>query len=525
MFHKKIFLIILPLVILGGCGVKQEAPKTDFIWMYQSHVKESIGSIREIAKDIGYMESYKTAGSIRMLADVPMILSGAISTTYDAKVRWQDVEINFMNPKASYATFLASGSLVAKEIAMITSGGDAFFRYEDLKEIWLMDEAIVTVIEKYKNTWLSLKKDEMSDTLSGASEEDILAYKLSQKLSSLTLSDIERYLVKYPLWKEQKDLGMNGSLHNYEVTLAKENIIAMMWEFTREATGKDMSQEAKKDLETSLADLSVVGTLGLDSADKKRMVFDGTLVSGSGTPMRLMLDESKDSTLISFSSSGNALNISNKKTETWYVSSAIFVEGGEEMARLESTIKKDGKRVNSINMTLTAPTQGITVTLEHLSNADGTFDGKLNAGIGNITWKGKVDKNMGLSELHVTGAMMGSSLTLDLTPAADGVLRGPLLAKSGDATLVSANIGLTAKKEEFTLLVDVESPEDPKIRSRAEISITGKREPWSGTITPPKDTKNFKDFADEITALSPQEDPFREMPIDDMPSPIEIPSK
>ena len=207
------------------------------------------------------------------------------------------------------------------------------------------------------------------------------------------------------------------------------------------------------------------------------------------------------------------------------MSSAIFVEGGEEMARLESTIKKDGKRVNSINMTLTAPTQGITVTLEHLSNADGTFDGKLNAGIGNITWKGKVDKNMGLSELHVTGAMMGSSLTLDLTPAADGVLRGPLLAKSGDATLVSANIGLTAKKEEFTLLVDVESPEDPKIRSRAEISITGKREPWSGTITPPKDTKNFKDFADEITALSPQEDPFREMPIDDMPSPIEIPSK
>lgn len=40
-----------------------------------------------------------------------------------------------MNPKASYATFLASGSLMAKEIAMITSGGDAFFQYEDLKEI------------------------------------------------------------------------------------------------------------------------------------------------------------------------------------------------------------------------------------------------------------------------------------------------------------------------------------------------------------------------------------------------------
>lgn len=390
-----------------------------------------------------------------------------------------------------------------------------------------MDEAIVGVIQKYKNTWLSLKKDEMNDTLSGASEEDIMAYKVSQELSSLTLSDIERYLVKYPLWKEQKDLGMSGSLHSYEVSLAKEDIIAMISEFTHEATGKDMTAQAKKDLETSLADVSMGGTLGLDANDKKRVTFDGTLVSGSGgTPLRLMLDGSQDTTLISLSSSGNALNISNKKTDTGYVSSVLFVEDGQEQARLESTIKKDGKRLSEINMTLSAPNQGITVTLEHRANADGTFDGKLNAGIGNMTWKGKLDKKMGLAELHVTGAMMGSSLTMDLTPAADGILRGPLVAKSGDATLVSANIGLTANSEEFTLLVDVASPEDPKIRSRGEISITAHREPWSGTIDAPKDTKKFKDFAKEISELSPKEDPFQETTIDTMtPTPIEIPSK
>lgn len=87
MFHKKIFLILLPLIVLGSCGLKSEAPKTDFVGMYQSHVKDSIDSLRDIAKDMGYMESYKTTGSLRMLASVPMIFSGALSTTYDAKVR------------------------------------------------------------------------------------------------------------------------------------------------------------------------------------------------------------------------------------------------------------------------------------------------------------------------------------------------------------------------------------------------------------------------------------------------------
>ncbi len=76
-------------------------------------------------------------------------------------------------------------------------------------------------------------------------------------------------------------------------------------------------------------------------------------------------------------------------------------------------------------------------------------------------------------------------------------------------------------------MVDVASPEDPKVRSRGEISIKADREPWSGKIIIPKDSKRFKDFADEISALSPKEDPFTEMPIDDSmtPSSIEIPSK
>ena len=218
----------------------------------------------------------------------------------------------------------------------------------------------------------------------------------------MTLSDVEKYLVKYPLWKEQKDLGMSGSLHTYEVTLAKENIIAMISEFSREATGKDMTPEARKDIDTSLADVEMSGVLSLDPEDKKRVVFDGVLLSGSGIPIRMMLDETPGSTLLSISASGNALNISHQKIATGYETSLTLIQDGSEVARLESTIKKDDTNIRSIDMTFSAPAQGLTVTMENRSNPDGTFEGKLNAGIGNMTWKGKIDTNAGISDLHIT---------------------------------------------------------------------------------------------------------------------------
>lgn len=89
-------------------------------------------------------------------------------------------------------------------------------------------------------------------SLSGASEEDIMADKLSRAMTKMTLSDIEGYLTKYPLWKEKKDLGMSGSLHNYEVEFARDNVIAFIEDFSREATGKDIDPEAKKELQSSL---------------------------------------------------------------------------------------------------------------------------------------------------------------------------------------------------------------------------------------------------------------------------------
>jgi hypothetical protein len=106
--------------------------------------------------------------------------------------------------------------------------------------------------------------------------------------------------------------------------------------------------------------------------------------------------------------------------------------------------------------------------------------------------------------------MIGSSLALDLTPGTGGLLRGPLTLKSGDAVVASAEVGLRASREAFGLVLDIISPEDPSMKSHAEIDITGKRVPWTGKIEAPKESESFEEFANAIGALSPQETGFSE---------------
>jgi hypothetical protein len=108
--------------------------------------------------------------------------------------------------------------------------------------------------------------------------------------------------------------------------------------------------------------------------------------------------------------------------------------------------------------------------------------------------------------MKVTGAMIGSSLDIDLGSSdKTGILSGPLLLKSGEDTIISANLELKATTDQFMLSVDVASPEDEKIRSRGMIDITAKRESGSDDIVAPRDTKKFQEFADALGALGRDE--------------------
>ena len=61
------------------------------------------------------------------------------------------------------------------------------------------------------------------------------------------------------------------------------------------------------------------------------------------------------------------------------------------MAHVDAKVTKEGDHITALDATFTSPAQGLTVTLTHKNNPDHTFEGKINAGIGNITWKGKVE--------------------------------------------------------------------------------------------------------------------------------------
>lgn len=82
MYRKLSLLLLLPLI--ASCSLMGSSP-TDFTSMYTARVKESVSSIRELAKDMGYMESYKIDGMIRGALSMPGLFSGTLSTDYTAK--------------------------------------------------------------------------------------------------------------------------------------------------------------------------------------------------------------------------------------------------------------------------------------------------------------------------------------------------------------------------------------------------------------------------------------------------------
>jgi hypothetical protein len=105
-YIKLAFAAFFFVFILSGCKTATPPESTDFVSLYSNHVSSRIESVRNFAKDLGYMESYTSDGGMRMMVDIPAILSGALSASYDAKIRSQDTEVLFQDINASYETLL-----------------------------------------------------------------------------------------------------------------------------------------------------------------------------------------------------------------------------------------------------------------------------------------------------------------------------------------------------------------------------------------------------------------------------------
>jgi hypothetical protein len=112
----------------------------------------------------------------------------------------------------------------------------------------------------------------------------------------------------------------------------------------------------------------------------------------------------------------------------------------------------------------------------------------------------------------MSGTSPVGSFTTDLTSTGGEMIMGPLVVKSGEETLVSANIGLEIAREKFAFLIDVLSADFP---AHFDLSIGAKSEKSSKSVTIPTVTKSFQDFINEIEALTPAE------PLIDEPSSLE----
>lgn len=506
MSRKYLSLLFVPL--LASCTLT--GTPTDFTGMYNSHVKSQVESLREVGKDLGIGQKYAIDGSTKIAASIPGFMNGVLSGDYSSKVDGKNVEFTARNLLLSYEALIASGSISLDTLGITSHEGDAYFLLKDLKQSNMLSDAMMGVIQKYNNVWLALTKEDMKDSFSGATATDALSYKISESLSSLTLEEIEGYLVKYPVLQETKDLGMSGTIQSYEVMINTPNIVSLVDVFSNRLTGSGMTDEEKKTLSEDLASLQGTGVVSYNPKNPKYFDMQLAVTAKQGESTKIALHQDIDAFSLVATTGVNAVSISSEKSPTGDKNLTLSMsQDGTEVGKLIAVLKYDEKRLAEMTVTLSSPAQGFTVTMNHKNAKDGSFEGNMNFGVGSATWTGKVLEKT-LTALHIHGAVIGNTLALDLEKGDDDMLHGPLVVKSGNTESFSADMGLRLTPERFSVTLDMAIPtgepgtaDAPKAHFEAD--IIAKRSDFSGKIKVPSESKPFKEFIDAMSALAPTE--------------------
>jgi hypothetical protein len=146
----------------------------------------------------------------------------------------------------------------------------------------------------------------------------------------------------------------------------------------------------------------------------------------------------------------------------------------------------------------------MTASLKHSMDGD-KFTGKISAVVGTIEWSWTMNSDR-LTWFKINGTAPFGSLSADLTSnGSDPMVKWPITIKSGQETIVSANIALEIAREKFGLILDVLSEQFPV---HFDLMISWKSTPSDKKVVIPTSTKSLQDFANEIGALSPIEESF-----------------
>ncbi len=340
--------------------------------------------MRDTAKEIGYGVSLGSDGTMKIAGMIPSVLSGSLTSDYSLDSNGRDMSLDMKKLSFLYTSILSTGSLMIDDLSLISKTGDAFFKITNLSSENLLPLETVTLLKKYEGKWLSYTAEDRMKALSGSTEEEQIQIQISEMLSKMTLDDVEQYLTKYPIFKQTADLGMSGSLHNYNVELDRTNIIALVDDFTQKATGKPLGEDAKKNISDNLSGMNITGMMSFDPKESRTADFVGNIQASGSTetiasfqihqkPNTFSFETKADTNIFTF----NIVTVDQKTTLDASISAS-----GAQMAKWNMIVQKDDKRIVRLDSTLTA--QGITATLVHTNDKNGSFSGSLNFGIGNL---------------------------------------------------------------------------------------------------------------------------------------------
>jgi len=160
-----------------------------------------VSSVDNLSKELGLSPEKHSEGSFSSILSVPGLFSGALSTNFDFKTYQRTADFLLSDTNIVYDTFIASGSLSAKSLNLISHFGDTYLRYDNINFGAIVPADTKKIIDEYATKWLSYTQNDSLNTLSGATQADRAGAKIAENLSKMTMKDIEKYLTEYHIWK------------------------------------------------------------------------------------------------------------------------------------------------------------------------------------------------------------------------------------------------------------------------------------------------------------------------------------
>lgn len=466
-------------------------------------------SLDELSTLLGVNRHESIDGSISSSVSVPGILSGSIASEYVGLIDGRNSESFFRDIRVLFTSLVSSGSISADEVGIISHGADSYLSYKNLVDAGMMTDDIKTVLKKYENTWLSLTEQANI----GMTPEELMGYNMGHNILTKSLADIEKYATDYLILRDTADLGMSGSLHYWSVELDRAHILSLSKQLTMDLSGTGMTDADAADLAKNLDTVSFLGKVAFDPANPRIAILDGALSVSGALVAQIAMTRREDGGHIRISNPVEkmAIEINYSKKDSRYTFDAIVRQADTEMGKVTGYIDYTGNKFHELS--LDASAQGMTVTLRHTIDGD-SFTGKLSAVVGTIEWSGTTGDDQ-LKSLKINGMAPFGSLTADLTESTGSMVRGPVVVKSGEETLMSATLALAIAKQKFAIILDVLSEELP---AHFDLDIRAKSTPSNKKVTAPTNTQPFQNLTREIEALTPPDSAFTESGADSDPS-------